>query len=133
MCPQTREYPKPLFDLRRTVGPKGRASYDNRQKLQVLEFSRLICVDGKPVGKRGAATVFGVEPKLLRNWTAQEAELKRSFAGDDLEGGGGGGGPRSLHPGRTASKAKEVDQDRADLSFEGEVVPGDNNEVGGTS
>lgn len=27
-------------------------------KAQVLEFSGLVCADGEPVGKRGAATIF---------------------------------------------------------------------------
>lgn len=119
MPTSSREYPKPLFELRRVVGPKGRSSYENRQKLQVLEFSRLICSDGRPVGNRGAATVFGVDPKLLRNWGSQEAELKSSFEGDGSDHAGGGGA-RSLHPGRAASNKPKY-------------VPGVNKEVGRTS
>lgn len=115
-----RGYPEPLFELRRVIGPKGRATYENRQKLLVLDFSRLICGDGRPVGNRGAATVFGIDPKLLRNWGSQEAELRKSFEGDGLDHGGGGGGARSLHPGRAASKKRKD-------------IPEDNKEVGGTS
>ena len=104
--PTAREDPQPLFDLERVVGPKGRATYENRQKLQVLEFSRLVCVDGQPVGNRGAAKVFGIEPKLLRNWGSQEAELRSSFEGDGSCHAGGGA--RSLHPGGAASIQEEV-------------------------
>ena len=63
-APKTREYPKPLFELRRLVGPEGRATYEKHQKLQVLEYSRLNYADGQPVGNRGAATVFSILPKL---------------------------------------------------------------------
>lgn len=106
--PPARVYPEPRFDLRRVVGPKGRASYEHRQKLQVLEFSRLVCVDGQPVGNRGAATVFGIEPKLLRNWGSQEAVLRRSLGMDGSYPAAAAAGARSLHPGRAAS-TKEVE------------------------
>ena len=54
-----REYPQPSFTLRRITGPTGRCSYAIRQKLAMLEYSRLMCADGQPVtvGKRGAAIV----------------------------------------------------------------------------
>ena len=34
-----------------------------------------MCADGQPVGKRGAATVFDLDKKLLREWEHQEDEL----------------------------------------------------------
>ena len=74
-----REYPQPSFTLRRITGPTGRCTYEIRQKLAVLEYSRLICADGQPVGKRGAATVFDLDKKLLRDWENQEDELKSSL------------------------------------------------------
>lgn len=33
---RTREYPKPVFDLRRLVGPKGRTVHEKRQKTREL-------------------------------------------------------------------------------------------------
>ena len=77
-----REYPQPSFTLRRIMGPTGRCSYEIRQKLAVLGYSRLMCTDGQPVGKRGAATIFDLDKKLLRDWERQEDELKSSLNGN---------------------------------------------------
>ena len=41
-----------------------------------------MCADGQPVGKLGAATVFDLDEKLLRDWEQQEDELKSSLKGD---------------------------------------------------
>ena len=71
-----REYLQPLFTLRRITRPTGRCSYEIRQKLAVLEYRRLMCADGQPVGKRGAVAVFDLDKKLLRDWEHQEYELK---------------------------------------------------------
>ena len=70
------EYLQPLFTLRRITGPTGRCSYEIRQKLAVLEYSRPMCADGQPVGKRGAVAVFDLDKKLLRGWEHQEHALK---------------------------------------------------------
>ena len=47
-----REYPTPGFVLTRITRSTGRSSYEIRQKVQVLEFSRLPCADGQPVAHR---------------------------------------------------------------------------------
>ena len=41
-----------------------------------------MCVDGQPVVKRGVATVFDLDKKLLRDWEHREDELKSSLKGD---------------------------------------------------
>ncbi|CAN0246842.1 unnamed protein product, partial [Pylaiella littoralis] len=62
--PAPREYPPAPFTLRRISGKRGRNSYENIQKLEVLIYSRLMCSDGQPVGRRGAGKVFGIGSTL---------------------------------------------------------------------
>ncbi|CAM9625499.1 unnamed protein product [Pylaiella littoralis] len=106
-----RKYPTPSFTLTRVTGPSGRSSYELRQKVQVLDFSRLICDDGEAVGKRGAATVFGIDVRLLRAWSEQEKELRQSFL---AEGSYHVGRSRSLNTGRQASTHGDVEESIVD-------------------
>ena len=51
-----REYPQPSFTLRRITGSTARCSYEIRQKLAVLEYSRLVCADGHSFRPRQEAS-----------------------------------------------------------------------------
>ncbi|CAM9935722.1 unnamed protein product, partial [Pylaiella littoralis] len=97
-----------------------------RQKVQVLDFSRLIYDDGEAVGKRGAATVFGIDVRLLRAWSEQEKELWQSFL---AEGSYHAGRSRSLNTGRQASTHGDVEESIVDevntLGKQGIAVTGD--------
>ena len=57
----------------------------------MLDFRRLRCQDGQEVGKRGAATVFGISVRLLRSWEEQESDFRKSL------------GPAAYHAGPTHS------------------------------
>ncbi|CAN0551455.1 unnamed protein product, partial [Ectocarpus sp. 12 AP-2014] len=70
--PPSRDYPPAPFTLRRVSAKSGRSAYENVQKLEVLKYSRSKCADGNPVGGRGAGKVFGIDPKLVRDWETQE-------------------------------------------------------------
>ncbi|CAM9303213.1 unnamed protein product, partial [Hapterophycus canaliculatus] len=85
--------------------PTGRTSYEIRQKVQALEFSRLRCTDGAEVGKRGAAAVLGINVRLLRSWEEQESELRKSLAAAGYHAGPS----RSLHTGRSSPTEKVED------------------------
>ena len=106
-----REYPQPLFTLRRIKGESSRrSSYEIPQKLKVLEYSRLVCADGNVVGNRGAAAVFGLTPKILRNWAKQEGELKSSM---EKAGSYHAGAAKTLGKGGKATTA-EVEEEIVD-------------------
>lgn len=103
--PLKRVYPEPNFSLTRVSGPTGRTSYEIRQKVQALEFSRLRCTDGAEVGKRGAASVLGINVRLLRSWEEQESELRKSLGAAAYHAGPS----RSLHTGRSSPTEKVED------------------------
>ena len=96
--PLKRVYPEPNFSLIRVTGPTGRSSYEIRQKIQALDFSRLRCPDGQLVGKRGAATVLGIDVRPLRSWEEQESDLRKSLVAAAYHAGP----TRSLHSGRSS-------------------------------
>ena len=103
--PAKRLYPTPSFSLTKVKGPSGRASYEIRQKLQVLDFSRLRCQDGQEVGKRGAATVFGISVRRLRSWEEQESDFRKSLGAAAYHAGL----TRSLNNGRSSPTAEVED------------------------
>ena len=67
-----RKYPEPNFAIERfrAVGRKG--SYPTRFKLKAVAFTRVLCVDGQPVGNAGAAKVLGVDRKRIIVWLRDE-------------------------------------------------------------
>ncbi|CAN0331086.1 unnamed protein product, partial [Pylaiella littoralis] len=101
--PAPREYPPAPFNLRRVSGKAGRNSYESIQKLEVLKYSRLMCSDGQPVGRRGAGKMFGIDKKLVRDWEDQEKELVEFSKQENA------GKQRSLHPGREPD-TREVEE-----------------------
>jgi len=77
--PPPRKYPDPPFALRVMAGkPGGRRSFEIRQKLEVVEYTRMICEDGDPVGIHGASKVLDLDRKLIGDWEAKEGEMQRA-------------------------------------------------------
>ena len=54
-----RVYPVPEFTTKKVTGHGAKASYSIASKLKTVEFSKMLCPDGKAVGNTCAAKVLG--------------------------------------------------------------------------
>lgn len=76
-----RVYPAPTFEFpsRNPLDDEGkrkRRSYTSLQKVQALDYTRIICDDGAQTGVHGASAVLGIPCKALREWRKVESRLR---------------------------------------------------------
>ena len=60
-----RKYPEPDFAIERSGAVGGEKSYPIQFKLKAAAFTRVLFVDGQPVGNAGTAKVLGVDRKRI--------------------------------------------------------------------
>ena len=87
------------------TGHRTKASYSIAFKMKGVDFSKMLCPDGKAVRNTGAAKVLGADKKCIIEWSKLEVELdkgtKKSKRAEKI---------RKQKPGRKASTA-EVEEE----------------------
>ena len=94
------KYPEPDFVIERSGAVRGKGSYPIRSTLKAAAFTRVVCVDGQPVGNVGVEKVLGVGRKRIIMWLCDEEQLKSKInANPKLSKA------KQVHAGMTASTA----------------------------
>jgi hypothetical protein len=103
-----RNYPAPGFTLGARSNNEGELDgYTVAEKLKAVAYARVLCADGQPVGKKGAATALRVNLANIKQWCGDEAKLK--VAADS-----GLGTKKKQHSGPAPSSA-EIDSAKVDF------------------